>query len=232
MSEETVRPEYQQPGGRNGALALLHPEWRAEIREVDESIFVSNDELFRKTRAELKELREKMKQMLPAIQQSNNAFARFRFSTQSQTLATWQQWLDHPMHGSFDSTQGYQLLPKGDVPITAYLLDQAYAHLKVPEPVVPEPEVTPIIIRQPESVIAAALELASFNVVAEGSAPLEYQWLMNGQVISGEPAQRPRYETVCTEFNNGAVFTVRVSNKFGSVMSDGGATLFMNRKPI
>jgi hypothetical protein len=50
----------------NGVLAKLNPQWFAEIKEVDESIFVSTDEMFRKSRAELKELREKMRQMIPA----------------------------------------------------------------------------------------------------------------------------------------------------------------------
>jgi hypothetical protein len=227
MSDEKV---LTQPVGKNGALAFLHPEWRAEIREVDESIFISNDALFRMTRAELTELREKMQEMAPVIQHSNNAFAQMRFSTQSQTLATWQRWLDYPTHVSFDSTQGYQLLPKNDVPVTAYLLDQAYAHIVHPEPV-KEPEVAPSIIRQPESVVASPLEMVSFSVVAEGSNPLEYTWLINGQIIPGEHAKKSSYSTVATEYNNNGVFTCLVTNKFGSATSV-GASLWMIRSSI
>lgn len=231
MSDEIVRTE---PGGRNGGLDRLHPEWRAEIREVDESIFLSNDELFRKSRVELKELHDRMQNMLPEVQRSNNAFAGFRFSTQLQLLDMWSNWLDWPIH-AFDATNGYKLLDwirqrKGDVPITAHLLDEAYAHFKALEPV-PEPEVVPIIIRQPQSVVAEPLELASFNVVAEGSSPLSYEWMMNGKIISGEHSKRSSYQTVTTEFNNGAIFTCSVSNRFGQIIST-GATLFMNRKSL
>jgi hypothetical protein len=225
MSDEIVRTE---PGGQNGALAKLNPQWFAEIKDVDESLFVSNDELFRKSRAELKDLREKMQQMLPVIQESNNAFARFRFSSQMQILDVWMNWLDGPLHGSFDAAAGYKLLEwikqsKGDVPITPALLDEAYARLKAPVPI-PEPEAPPTIIVQPKSVEAAPLEMASFNVVAQGSGPLSYQWLIafslvNVQEIPGEDAKRSSYQTVASEYSDGSLYCCRVSNKFGSVVS-------------
>lgn len=226
--DETVQT---QPGGRSGVLAQLHPEWRAEIKEVDESIFISNDALFRMTRDELKNLRDRMQEMAQAVSLSNNAAAQFRFSAQSQTLRTWQNWLDYPTHTFFDSTQGYKLLPKNDAPITPYLLDQAWAHLMPPIPVPVEPELPPTIISQPKDVVVEPLEMATFSIFAQGSQPLDFQWMMNGEKISGEDAQRPRYETVCTEFNNGATFSCRVSNRFGEIAST-GARLCMIRKSL
>jgi hypothetical protein len=227
MSDEIVRT---QPGGQNGALARLNPQWFAHIREVDESIFISNDELFRMSRVELKELRDRMLEMAQAVSLSNNAFAQMRFSTQSQTLTTWQQWLDYPTHTFFDSTQGYKLLLKGDVPITAYLLDQAYARLvKAPEFV--EPEIPPTISVQPKSVVAEPLELVTFSVFAQGSQPMDFAWLLNEEEIFGPDAKKSSYSTVCTEFNNGAVFSCRVSNRFGQIVST-GARLCMIRRSI
>lgn len=226
------------PGGKNGVLAKLNPQWFTEIQEVDESIFVSIDELFRKTRAELKELREKMQPMALTIQSSNNAVARFRFSSQLQMLDVWENWLDSPLHESFDAVQGYKLFEwikqRGDVPITSDLLNQAHARLKAPE-LVPEAEMPPTIITQPKSVEAAPLELITFSVGVSGSKPMEYQWLiatavskqpfeetqlLEGlQLIPGEDAMRPNYRTAASEFNDGAVFLCRISNKFGQVIS-------------
>lgn len=203
----------------NPVLAKHNPQWFAEIKEVDESIFVG-DELFRKSRPELQELRDRMQKMAPEVQQSNNAVAKYRFSVQWQTLEIWQHWLD--WHLSFDSSEGYKLLEwikqrEGDVPVTVYLLDQAYARLKSREPA-PEPELPPTIVRQPADVSVAPGELATFSVEVSGSKPLTYQWIVAGRgEIPG--AIFPRYQTVATEYSDGNLYFYRISNKYGSINS-------------
>src|SRR5271170_7662640 len=66
-------------------------------------------------------------------------------------------------------------------------------------------------------------QTATFTVTASGSGPLTYQWYKNGVAISG--ATSSTYTTPGTVAgDNGAVFTVVVSNAAGSVTS-GPATL-------
>jgi hypothetical protein len=69
-------------------------------------------------------------------------------------------------------------------------------------------------------------QTASFSVAATGTAPLSYQWQKNGAAISG--ATSSSYITpVTTSSDNGAQFTVVVSNTAGSVTSN-AATLTVN----
>jgi hypothetical protein len=67
---------------------------------------------------------------------------------------------------------------------------------------------------------------ATFSVVATGTAPLSYQWSKNGTVVSGATAAS--YTTPATvSVDNGASFTVKVSNVAGSQTSN-PATLTVN----
>jgi hypothetical protein len=89
--------------------------------------------------------------------------------------------------------------------------------VSVPVPTAPSIE-TP-----PASVSVTAGQMATFGVVARGSAPLAYQWRKNGADIAG--ATSASYTTPATALtDNGAQFTVRVSNAQGNVTSD-AATL-------
>lgn len=82
----------------------------------------------------------------------------------------------------------------------------------------PDGPVTPIITGDPESVTVTDGSAASFSVVATGSAPLEYQWRRNGVPIGG--ATGPSYTVGnAGADDNGAVFTVEVSNGGGSDLS-------------
>ena len=61
-------------------------------------------------------------------------------------------------------------------------------------------------------------QTTSFTVRATGTAPLSYQWQKNGAALSG--ATSPSYSTsATTSSDNGAQFTVVVSNSAGSVTS-------------
>ncbi len=78
--------------------------------------------------------------------------------------------------------------------------------------------VAPAITTQPQSQTVTAGQTATFSVGASGTAPLSYQWKRNGTAITG--ATSASYTTPATvQTDNGASFTVTVSNGAGSVTS-------------
>ena len=83
--------------------------------------------------------------------------------------------------------------------------------------------VPPQITAQPQNASVSAGETATFTVAATGSTPLTYQWMKNSTNISG--ATSASYTTPATSSSdNGASFTVMVSNSAGSITSN-AATL-------
>ncbi len=88
------------------------------------------------------------------------------------------------------------------------------------------PAMAPTISSQPANQTVAAGQTATFAVTASGTGPLSYQWNKNGTAISG--AISASYTTPATASgDNGASFTVAVSNSAGSVTSN-AATLTVN----
>jgi hypothetical protein len=86
--------------------------------------------------------------------------------------------------------------------------------------------VAPSITTQPSSKTITAGQTATFSVGASGTAPLTYQWQKNGTAITG--ATLSSYTTPAeTTSDNGAQFTVLVSNSVGSITSN-PATLTVN----
>lgn len=91
----------------------------------------------------------------------------------------------------------------------------------------PTPAVTsPTITAQPASQTVTVGESASFAVTASGTAPLSYQWRRNGANISSATSSSYRI-AVTTTTDNGATFSVVVSNSVGSTQSN-SATLSVN----
>jgi len=89
--------------------------------------------------------------------------------------------------------------------------------------------VAPTITTQPANQTVTAGQTANFMVVATGTAPLTYQWNKNGAAISGVTSSS--YTTpATTSSDNGAQFTVIVSNVAGSVTSS-AATLTVTSSP-
>lgn len=83
--------------------------------------------------------------------------------------------------------------------------------------------VAPSITAQPINEFIIAGQTATFSVTASGTPPLSYQWRKNGTEITG--ATSVSYTTPAeTTSDNGAQFTVVVSNSAGSVTSN-AATL-------
>ncbi len=84
----------------------------------------------------------------------------------------------------------------------------------------------PSISSQPASKTVVAGQTATFSVTAAGTAPLSYQWKKNGTPISG--ATSATYTTPpAAASDNGAQFTVTISNLAGSLTSN-AATLSVN----
>ncbi len=82
------------------------------------------------------------------------------------------------------------------------------------------PPILPSITQQPADTTVRAGAVAKFRVKAGGTKPLTYQWKKNGANIPS--ATGATYKTPATTLqDNGAVFTVRVSSRAGSVLSDG-----------
>jgi hypothetical protein len=79
-------------------------------------------------------------------------------------------------------------------------------------------QMAPTIAMQPARAMVTAGNIATFSVVANGTAPLSYQWRKNGANIAGATAAS--YTTPpTTTSDNGATFVVVVSNSVGNVMS-------------
>ena len=90
--------------------------------------------------------------------------------------------------------------------------------------------VPPSIASQPADQTVVAGQTATFSATASGTAPLGYQWQKNGAPISG--ANSASYTTPpTTTQDNGAQFTVVVSNSAGNATSN-PATLTVTPAPL
>ena len=79
--------------------------------------------------------------------------------------------------------------------------------------------VPPTITRQPFDKSATVGEKCIFQVTATGTEPLSYQWRLKGVDIQ-DKGQSAKYTTPpAAPENNGNVYSVVVSNAFGSVTS-------------
>lgn len=79
--------------------------------------------------------------------------------------------------------------------------------------------IAPAVTTQPASETVTAGNAAAFSVANTGTSPLTYQWLRNGNPISG--AISSSYTTAATtSADNGAQFTVAITNSVGSVVSN------------
>lgn len=90
--------------------------------------------------------------------------------------------------------------------------------------------VAPAISTQPASAKITSGQTATFNVAATGTAPLAYQWSMNGTAISGATSSTYTTPAETTAANN-AQFTVQVSNSAGTATS-GAAILTVTNSVV
>jgi hypothetical protein len=86
----------------------------------------------------------------------------------------------------------------------------------------------PVITTQPVSRAVGAGATVTFSAGAAGGAPLSYQWVFNGNPISG--ATGASYTRSNVQAEHSGAYTVTVTNPAGSVSSD-PATLLVNTAP-
>lgn len=79
----------------------------------------------------------------------------------------------------------------------------------------------PVVLHQPDSVNLFREAEVDFRVIAEGTPPLSYQWLHDGQVISG--AHEPTFFIPSLQPEHVGNYSVVISNEFGSVVSQNAA---------
>ncbi len=85
--------------------------------------------------------------------------------------------------------------------------------------IAPLPSEAPTIATQPASQTIPFGQSATFTVLAAGKTPLTYQWSKNGEIIGG--ATEASYTTSPVILaDEGATFTVQVSNPVGSAASN------------
>ena len=85
------------------------------------------------------------------------------------------------------------------------------------------------IVAQPQDITTNAGAIAAFSVVANGSAPLVYEWRFNGVDIPGANSTTLALSNVVLE--QSGIYSVSVSNPYGSEVST-QATLVVAVKPI
>lgn len=93
----------------------------------------------------------------------------------------------------------------------------------------PVSTVAPSISRQPQPQTLNAGTNASFNVIATGTNPLQYQWQKNGLDIVG--ATGATYSIANVQASDAAIYSVRIQNVAGSVVSN-GASLAITTAPV
>jgi len=79
--------------------------------------------------------------------------------------------------------------------------------------------VAPAIASAPLGTTVQEGQTASFTASASGTAPLAFQWLRNGVAIGGATAASYTTAATTVAADNGARFSVRVSNAAGNVIS-------------
>jgi len=89
---------------------------------------------------------------------------------------------------------------------------------------------SPVITTQPTSKLVSVGYPVTFSVTASGPSPYSYQWKRNDVNISGATART--YRIASTTLNdNGARFRVRVTNPYGSVLSNAAVLSVTTNKP-
>ena len=106
----------------------------------------------------------------------------------------------------------------------------AICNVVTTNPVIPQGTAPTISGVAPVSQTVAAGQTSTFSVTAGGTAPFSYQWQRNGATITG--ATSASYSTPATTVSdNGAQFTVVVTNSIGNILST-AATLTVTAPPV
>jgi hypothetical protein len=130
-----------------------------------------------------------------------------------------------------------RLPPRLLVPLSRLLATAAVAALSAcggggdggSPPPPPPPLSAPTIVTQPAATTVLDAAPGSFSVVANGAAPLNFQWRRNGTDIAGATAAIHNFTADFAD--NGAIYTVVVSNAAGSTTSNGATLNVTPRAP-
>jgi hypothetical protein len=76
----------------------------------------------------------------------------------------------------------------------------------------------PVLLKQPHTAVLQPGEITNLVVTATGAPPLTYQWYINGNVVSG--ANQRQLQVIAPSFGEDDIYTVVISNAYGSVTSD------------
>jgi hypothetical protein len=88
---------------------------------------------------------------------------------------------------------------------------------------------SPVITTQPTSKLVSVGYPVTFSVVVSTSTPYSCQWQRNGATIPGATASSYKFKTTLAD--DGAQFRVRVSNPYGSVLSNAATLSVTTDKP-
>jgi glucose/arabinose dehydrogenase len=89
----------------------------------------------------------------------------------------------------------------------------------------------PQIVSQPASKTVGTGQTATFSVSASGTPPLSYQWQRNNVDIAG--ATSSSYTTPSlTRSDSGSTFRCRVTNSFGTAMSNSATLTVLGQAPV
>ena len=93
------------------------------------------------------------------------------------------------------------------------------------------PCVPPYIVTQPRDFTTGTPGQGTFSVVAGGTGPLSYQWFCNGVALTNGPNVSGAQSATLTLQNAtaNALYTVRVTNPCGQVLSSGARIIFRPR---
>jgi hypothetical protein len=132
-------------------------------------------------------------------------------------------WSDSPTN--FPAVAGYDLCTGLGTPNGTNLIN-LLTRGRVGPPSHPSPPSPPEIVSvYPQSQTVNAGDSVRFYVIASGTPPFSYQWLLNGQPISG--ATGYSYSIARVQSAQSGTYSVVVNNAYGSAVSD-PATLFIS----
>jgi hypothetical protein len=141
------------------------------------------------------------------------------------TSGGWTTYLaDHNFDGQIGAGDNTGFLPfNGDVDEVAFYTNvlsaaQILNHYQVGTNSFSGRPFPPLILSDPASITVSSGSTAKFTVVVDGATPLTYKWLRNGSPISGATTN-PLSFTANYATDNGATFSVGLSNSFGNITS-------------
>jgi len=100
----------------------------------------------------------------------------------------------------------------------AVLVSDSYGHQVMAQARLTVSALAPSINTQPATQSVTSGSAVSFTVLATGTAPLRYQWALNGTELAGE--NTPTLSMAKAEVSASGSYRVRVSNASGSVLSE------------